>query len=35
MHNAEIQVREANVTMDQLIDVMEGKNIVYSPCLYV
>ena len=31
MHNCEIQVREPNVTADQLIDVLEGKNIVYIP----
>jgi hypothetical protein len=29
IHNAEIQVRQPNVTAEDLIDVLEGKNIVY------
>lgn len=28
-------MRQANVTAEDLIDVLEGKNIVYRPCLYV
>ena len=35
IHNAEIQVRQPNLTVEELIDVIEGKNIVYIPCLYV
>ena len=31
IHNAEIQVRQPNLTVEQLIDVIEGKNIVYMP----
>lgn len=34
INNCEIQVREANITADDLIDVIEG-NRRYVPCLYV
>lgn len=35
MHNAEIQLRQADVTVDQLIDVIEERTRVYIPCIYV
>ena len=28
-------MRQPNVTAEDLIDVLEGKNVVYRPCLYV
>ena len=31
IHNAEVQVRQPNLKVDELIDVIEGKNIVYMP----
>lgn len=31
IHNAEVQVRQPNLRVDELIDVIEGKNIVYMP----
>lgn len=34
IHNCEIQVRQANITADDLIDVIEGSR-MYVPCLYV
>jgi small GTP-binding protein len=34
IHNAEFQVRQPNVTVDELIDIILGK-VCYIPCLYV
>jgi hypothetical protein len=34
IHSAEIQVRQANITADDLIDVIEGSR-VYMPAIYV
>lgn len=35
IHNADITIRQPNVTAEQLIDVLEGGKCVYMPCLYV
>ncbi|GMG31755.1 unnamed protein product [Ambrosiozyma monospora] len=34
MHNADVMVRDENVTVDDLIDIINEKHIVYVPCLY-
>ena len=31
----EFQVREPNIRVEDIIDVIEGKNIVYLPCVYI
>lgn len=33
--NADVMIRDANVTVDDLIDTINEKHIVYTPCLYV
>lgn len=35
IHNAEIQVRQPDITADDLLDVIEGNSRMYIPCLYV
>lgn len=35
IHNADITIRQPHVTVEDLIDVLEGGNCVYMPCLYV
>ncbi|ODV82641.1 hypothetical protein CANARDRAFT_10374 [[Candida] arabinofermentans NRRL YB-2248] len=35
IHNADVMVRDENVTVDDLIDVINEKHVVYMPCLYV
>ncbi|GME69871.1 unnamed protein product [[Candida] boidinii] len=35
VHNADVMVRDENVTIDDLIDVINEKHRFYIPCLYV
>jgi uncharacterized protein len=34
VHNADVMIRDENVTVDDLIDVINEQHIVYTPCLY-
>ncbi|KAH3666537.1 hypothetical protein OGAPHI_003534 [Ogataea philodendri] len=35
LHNAEVTVKDKDATVDDLIDVLNEKHVVYIPCLYV
>lgn len=35
VHNADVMIRDENITVDDLIDVINEQHIVYTPCLYV
>ncbi|KAG7694411.1 hypothetical protein KL930_003730 [Ogataea haglerorum] len=35
IHNADVTLKDKDVTVDDLIDVINEKHVVYTPCLYV